>query len=579
MRSKQDISMLLDELETSRADDLEDQDLDFKQWNQHSTADAVKTVVDWAICMANSGGGTVVFGVRDKVKGRAKALEGVPLSVDLNRLKQAVYDQTDPKLTPVFEELHVPEGTGRLILMQVHPGMPPYTDTKGRGKIRVGKDCQPLTGTLRRRILVESGDADLSGRLLPGPVEEYISAAAMEQLREAAAKENAPKDILRLTDLDLLSSLRLIQEGRITLAGLLTGGRKQAIKAHINGYRWTHLRMQSDTEYSGRMDGEDALMTSVSRIMDRIMADNPVTTLKEGLFHFEYRAYPEIALREALMNAFCHADYTLSSPIMIKQYSQRLEISNPGRFIGGITPDNILHHPPVARNSRLVEALTVLRLVNRSNLGIGRIFEALLIEGKEPPLIVERGEAICLTFLRGAFSPEFRALVTQEADAGRPLRVDAMLIIQHLLRHTEIQTNHAAKLCHRQAAEMREILGEMEHHGYIERGGPAGRGAYWILSSGLYALLAKVPGARERDGRIDRETAKARIVAVLKRRHERGEPGLKNKEVRQITHFDRQQVLRLIRELLAEGCVRIKGRGQSAQYVYRTSDGAGESDK
>ncbi|BBO84241.1 hypothetical protein DSCO28_48070 [Desulfosarcina ovata subsp. sediminis] len=340
----------------------------------------------------------------------------------------------------------------------------------------------------------------------------------------------------------------------------------------MDGYRWSHLRMQSDTEYSDRMDGNDALMTSITRIMDRIMADNPLTTVKEGLFHFEYRAYPEIALREMLMNAFCHADYSLASPIMIKQYPQRLDISNPGRFIGGVTADNILHHPPVARNPRLVEALTVLRLVNRSSLGISRIFESLLIEGKEPPLIIERGQTISLTLLRGEFSPEFRAFVSDEADAGRPLRVDTMLIIQHLLRNTEIQTTHAAELCHRQSAEMREILSEMERYGYIERGGPAGRGAYWVLAAGLHQRLAAMPGSQQRNGRIDKETAKARIVSILKKRDDSGEPGLQNKEVRAITRYDRQQVIRIIRELAEEGVVRVTGHGRGARYTLNRKD-------
>ena len=42
-----------------------------------------------------------------------------------NILKKAVYDQTDPKIIPLFEELRVPEGTSRLLIMQIHPGMPP----------------------------------------------------------------------------------------------------------------------------------------------------------------------------------------------------------------------------------------------------------------------------------------------------------------------------------------------------------------------------------------------------------------------------------------------------------------------
>ncbi|MBC7293410.1 MAG: putative DNA binding domain-containing protein, partial [Thermoleophilia bacterium] len=140
MRDLSEIRSLLDELEHQPADALEGQDLDFKEWSPRSMRDAVALVVEMAICMANGGGGTVVFGVNDKVVGRSNAIRGVPAEVDVNRLKKAVYDSTEPKLTPEFVELVVPEGTGRLIVMQVSSGLPPYTDTQGRGKIRVGTD-------------------------------------------------------------------------------------------------------------------------------------------------------------------------------------------------------------------------------------------------------------------------------------------------------------------------------------------------------------------------------------------------------------------------------------------------------
>ncbi len=84
------------------------------------------------------------------------------------------------------------------------------------------------------------------------------------------------------------------------------------------------------------------------------------------------------------MNAFCHADFRIAGPVMVKLYTNRLEISNNGGFIGGITSGNILHHQPAARNPLLVEALTRMRLVNRSNLGVSRMYAALLMEGKEP---------------------------------------------------------------------------------------------------------------------------------------------------------------------------------------------------
>ena len=128
MRTVREIEDLLPELDRCIADDLEDQDLDFKEWDEHSLETSISQVVRMAICMANGGGGTVVLGVADKVRGRDRAVLGVPPEVDVNRLKKAVYDRTDPKITPVFEGLIVSEGTGRLLVMQIHPGMPPYTD-------------------------------------------------------------------------------------------------------------------------------------------------------------------------------------------------------------------------------------------------------------------------------------------------------------------------------------------------------------------------------------------------------------------------------------------------------------------
>jgi len=53
----------------------------------------VRLVVDWAICMANGGGGTVVFGVTDRVRGRRSTIKGVPPGIEIHRLKQAVYTQ------------------------------------------------------------------------------------------------------------------------------------------------------------------------------------------------------------------------------------------------------------------------------------------------------------------------------------------------------------------------------------------------------------------------------------------------------------------------------------------------------
>ena len=118
------------------------------------------------------------------------------------------------------------------------------------------------------------------------------------------------------------------------------------------------------------------------------------------------------------MNAFSHRDFRKPGPIMIKQFKDRLEISNPGMFIGGVTPKNILHHDPVARNRKLVEILQKTRLVNRSNMGVPRIFKNLLMEGKEPPEYYEDGETIKVIFPASELTAGFRNMIAYLTDKG-----------------------------------------------------------------------------------------------------------------------------------------------------------------
>ena len=60
---------IIDHLDHHIADDFEAQDLDFKQWNYRCREDKVKKVIRYAVCMANGGGGSVVFGWPTRCRG------------------------------------------------------------------------------------------------------------------------------------------------------------------------------------------------------------------------------------------------------------------------------------------------------------------------------------------------------------------------------------------------------------------------------------------------------------------------------------------------------------------------------
>lgn len=553
MRSVDQIAALLPELDHRIADELEDQDLDFKQWDTQSRDKSVQTVVRMAVCMANGGGGTVVFGVADQVKGRDLAILGMPMEIDINILKKAVYDQTDPKIMPVFEELNVPEGTGRLLLMQIHPGMPPYTDTSGRGTIRIGRDCQPLTGTLRRKIAVETGETDFSAEIVRADLQAVLSPTAMECLRSLAKAENAPDDLLRMDDKELLQALGVLPNGNLTKAALLLCGSEDAIRKYIPSHHWLFLHMRSDIEYDIREDRVSAIPISVARLEELLLPFNPITTVERGLYHFEYRTYPAIAFRESLMNAFSHADYRIAGPVMVKMFSDNLTISNNGGFIAGITARNILHHQPAARNPLLVEALTRLRLINRSNLGVARMFSAFLVEGKMPPIIEEIGESIAVTFRHSEMDAEFRMLIAEIQ--APPLTVDELLALTFLRRNPLADVVNIAEVCSCSPDKAFEILRNLTERKLAESSGQDGT-LLWRLAG---SIRKKYPALQA--GFDNRKFVLQFLRSNLK-------TGLPISTIIDETAIPRTSLKRLLAQLRKEGLARVEGKGPSARWIY-----------
>jgi ATP-dependent DNA helicase RecG len=66
------------------------------------------------------------------------------------------------------------------------------------------------------------------------------------------------------------------------------------------------------------------------------------------------------------------------------------------------------------------------------------MFQAMLIEGKEPPIIQEEGECVKVTFQGGRLSVPSRSFVAEESNSVRSLPVDYLLILQYLLRYPEV---------------------------------------------------------------------------------------------------------------------------------------------
>ena len=143
MKSKSEIMRIIQQLDYHIADDFEAQDLDFKQWNYSAVEENVNKMIKYAVCMANGGGGSVVFGVADKVRGMHNVLLGIPFDVDIEELRKRIFENTKPHITPSFDELFYNDHSIRILVMNVLPEKPPYTTKGGTASIRQGKECLP----------------------------------------------------------------------------------------------------------------------------------------------------------------------------------------------------------------------------------------------------------------------------------------------------------------------------------------------------------------------------------------------------------------------------------------------------
>lgn len=147
MKSKREIMEIIQQLDHHIADDFEAQDLEFKQWNFSTVEENVNKMIKYAVCMANGGGGSVVFGVADKIQGIDNVLIGVTIDVDIEELRKKIFENTTPHITPSFDEIFYKDDSIRLLVMNVLPKTPPYKTTKGTATIRQGKACLPYMET------------------------------------------------------------------------------------------------------------------------------------------------------------------------------------------------------------------------------------------------------------------------------------------------------------------------------------------------------------------------------------------------------------------------------------------------
>ncbi|MBN2465426.1 putative DNA binding domain-containing protein [candidate division WOR-3 bacterium] len=527
----------------------EDEHLEFKKAEHDFNIEKLRK---YCCALANERGGKLILGVTNR---KPRRVVGTEAFRDLEHRRSDLTQILHLRIDAV--EVQHPHG--RVVVFDV-PSRPIGVPLRYDGVywMRSGDSLTPMTEDRLKSIFEETG-LEMTATPVDGNAVELVSAAGMEELRKLMEEAGAVPDLLRQGDIDLLRALGGVSgDGRLLVAGLLLAGKPEAIRKSIPCAQWQFRRMRSDTEYDQANDGYDSIPVALRRLRELVGANNPIVTIPGWLVHPEFPRYPMLALRELIVNALAHRDYRAPGAITLKLYPDRLELSNPGGFVGGVTPDNILHHPSVPRNPALFGALTRIRLANASNLGVPRVYRDLLSEGKEPPVYWASGQAVRVTVKGQEARREFLQLVKENAG----LDIDDLLVLHYLTRHREVTVHTAAAICQRPAEVVRETLGQLVTQWRLLEPCGAGKGRYYRLSLSAYNVLLDAL-SYHLDGRVTKETARARVLKAL-----RAGP-LTNAQVRELTGVDRNHAWALMHELVEQGYVEPPGRGRGSRWLLR----------
>ena len=212
--------------------------------------------------------------------------------------------------------------------------------------------------------------------------------------------ENDPREQL-LLERGYLWFNATLDQAQPTAAGLLLAGKDPSSL-------FVQCRVQVDvypgTDYSAEAFFAESLRANLPATIEHAVAlikrHTRSTPRVLGLKRIDLPEYPEVALREALVNAIAHRDYEdTSQHVLVEVFRDRVVISNPGQPVG---------HPALkklaagkarsrSRNPLLSQGLVFLRLMEERGTGIRRMRAAMLDHGLEPPHVELEQDRFVLT--------------------------------------------------------------------------------------------------------------------------------------------------------------------------------------
>ena len=361
----------------------EDQNIEYKQsWRDE--------YLKWVCGFANADGGRMLIGVMDDKKGNA--IVGV---TDWKSLLETIPNQMRDTMGMIADVNHVRK-EGKDIVEIIVPSYPVPISLRGVYYVRRGATNQRLSGPGLEAFLLRRRGLHWENLPCPRLKLKDISAREIKRFRDLAIdKGRLDASVKRETKENFISNLHLVGKEGISYAGALLFT-ERAEKWIAGAYVKVGKFGENEADLVYHDDVHGSLIEQAEKTLDLIYFKYLKAKIRyeDGLHRVEKFPFPREALRELILNALVHKDYSSNTPIQISVSDDKLYIANVGSLPEDWTVKKLLgKHSSRPHNPTIAGCVYLTGMIETWGRGIRKVFDECKRYGCPPPVYeISEGE-------------------------------------------------------------------------------------------------------------------------------------------------------------------------------------------
>ena len=381
------------------------------------------------VAFANKKGGFLFIGIADRTKEINH--DFICTNDKLFDLIRQIQDRTHPSITLVPHKLNV-EGT-QLLVLEIPFSRQIHCTSKGEYIIRSNDGNKAIEPHEMATIMAEKNLIVYDQRTWR--VSNWQDEERTQMIRDNIRKARMDSPLIQKSNDDFKDALNFEKEdnGDIlpTTTGILLAGNDKALK-EIPYSQIKYVRYAADGSYQP-YEWKGNLIEIVDGCFAQLKSEIQTQEFSFGLFHEFVEDYSEVVLRELLVNAVVHRDYSRQQIIEIRKYPTFLEIESPGHFPDGVDVTNFLRKTN-PRNPSIIDVFREMKYAEKAGSGFDKIFTDLLSKGKKLPLPTETSTSVVFRVEAEMYSNKLMELSVQYKQMfGKDMDIDKLLVLNAII--------------------------------------------------------------------------------------------------------------------------------------------------